>query len=270
MPLPSILAKVHAIAGDCSYKDLNLAPADRATIAGHTTMIFHFAATVKFNEKFKRAIELNVRGIREMIRLALECPHLQLFCHVSTAFCHLEEKHLLERVYDAAADPNEIIEVAEKFGEDEVEKMLSSHLCEHVPNTYVFTKGLSESLVMTAQRDLKLPAMIVRPAVMMSVCRDPLPGWTDNINNVNGTITAAAMGVMRNYMNEVDVELNVYPVDYSISNIMACTWNFLSERSVDMGVGSGRALPRYFNLLAIFQTVIGVCRESRVGAHADA
>jgi fatty acyl-CoA reductase len=230
MSLPEILTKVHAVAGDCSYKGLNISQADRAMITDNTSLIFHFAATVNFTEKFKKAIELNVRGTREMIKLALECQHLQLFCQVSTAFSHLHAKHLEEIAYAAPADAQEMIEVAEKFSEDEVEAMLSRYLCESVPNTYVFTKSLSETLVVKAYEDLKLPAVIVRPAIILQMYQSPIPGWTDNLYNITGVMTAAGAGILRVFRVKKGAELNITCVDYTIGNIMSATWHYLRER----------------------------------------
>ena len=49
-------------------------------------VIFHGAATVRFDEPLKTAVEINVRGTREMFKLARGCTKLKAFVHVSTAY----------------------------------------------------------------------------------------------------------------------------------------------------------------------------------------
>ncbi|KAG5668844.1 hypothetical protein PVAND_016766 [Polypedilum vanderplanki] len=234
--MSEILEKVIVIAGDCSYKDLNISPADRAAIVSQVSMIYHFAATVKFNEKFKRAIELNVRGTREMVKIAFDCSNLIVFCHVSTAYSHLHEKHLLEKVYDAPADPHEIIEIAEKYNEEKVEKLMSNFLNKFVPNSYVFTKALSESLVSNAYETHNLPLLLCRPAVVIPMMKEPIPGWTDNLNNISGIVAASGLGVLRTIMLTEETELNLIPVDYSTSNIMVATWDYLTHHKSTLRV----------------------------------
>lgn len=176
MTIFEITSKVHAISGDCGHESLKISSSDREILIKNTTLIFHFAATVKFTEKFKRAIEVNVRGTREIIKLAVSCENLQLFCHISTAYCQFNGKVLMEKFYEAPADPNEMIQVAEKFNVDEVEAILSKFLCEKIPNSYIFTKALSETLIEQAIRDEKLPAIICRPSIVIAMYKDPIPG----------------------------------------------------------------------------------------------
>lgn len=46
----------------------------------------------RFDELLKRAVLLNTRGTRNMLDLAKEMKNLEIFAHISTAYCHLEEK----------------------------------------------------------------------------------------------------------------------------------------------------------------------------------
>lgn len=49
-------------------------------------VVFHGAATVRFDEPLKTAVQINVRGTREMLRLARGCTKLRAFVHISTAY----------------------------------------------------------------------------------------------------------------------------------------------------------------------------------------
>lgn len=98
MTIETILSKVHAIPGDCEILNLGLSDDDRKLITENVTMIYHYAATVRFDEKMKKAVYMNTRGSREVIKLGLECKKLELFAHMSTAYCHLHVPFLLEKV----------------------------------------------------------------------------------------------------------------------------------------------------------------------------
>lgn len=51
---------------------------DRKLISDNVTLIYHMAATIRFDEMLKRAVELNTRGTLAMIKLALECKKLDV------------------------------------------------------------------------------------------------------------------------------------------------------------------------------------------------
>lgn len=223
--LDFILSKVHFIEGDCSFLNLNLSPENRQFLIENASMIFHFAATVRFNEKFKKAIELNTRGTGEMLKLVKEINDLKLFCYISTSYCHLEEKILMEKYYPPPVDTKTIFEIIEKLSENETEAFFSKYLNEEIPNSYVFTKALAESLIVESQ----FPTLVCRPAIVSQAYMEPLVGWTDNFNNMTGLIVAGCMGIMRNLNCTGKNAINIVPVDIAISDIMVASYHFLQE-----------------------------------------
>lgn len=70
--------KIAVIHGDCALEGLGISDADRKLIIENVSLIYHFAATIRFDEKLKRAVELNTRGSQEMIKLGLECKKLEV------------------------------------------------------------------------------------------------------------------------------------------------------------------------------------------------
>lgn len=73
---PEVIKKVEAIAGDVILPDLGIAKEDREKIAAETDIIYHCAATIRFDEPLKKAVLLNVRGTKLMLELAKECKKL--------------------------------------------------------------------------------------------------------------------------------------------------------------------------------------------------
>lgn len=222
--------KIQTIDGDCSSIDLGISYMDRHLITENVTMIYHFAATVRFSEPFKRAIMLNVRGVREILKLADECKSLEIFIHVSTAYCNLIEKHLLEKIYDSPANPHEIIATAERHSDEEVDEIFSKYFNENFLNTYIFTKNLAETLVAESSKALMLPTILCRPAIVGSTYDDPFPGWTAGVDPMSLISVAYSMGVLRTVFCNPDSSLNIVFVDDSIGNIMALTWDYLQKK----------------------------------------
>jgi alcohol-forming fatty acyl-CoA reductase len=98
MSIDEMIDKIIIINGDCALKELAISSADRQLIIDNVSLMYHFAATIRFDEKLKKAVELNARGTQEMIKLALECKKLEMFGYMSTSYCHLHESFLLEKV----------------------------------------------------------------------------------------------------------------------------------------------------------------------------
>ncbi|KAJ8972130.1 hypothetical protein NQ314_000356, partial [Rhamnusium bicolor] len=139
-----IIKKIEAIPGDVMLPDLGISKEDRETIKNETDIIFHCAATIRFDEPLKRAVLLNV------------------FSHLSTAYCHLYERVLYEKVYPPPADPHHVIKTVEWMNEEVIDSVTPKILGD-IPNTYAFTKALGESLV--ADEMDNLPVIILRPSI---------------------------------------------------------------------------------------------------------
>lgn len=50
--------------------DLGLSDADRKLLADNVSIVYHCAATVRFDETLKRAVLLNTRGTKLMLALS--------------------------------------------------------------------------------------------------------------------------------------------------------------------------------------------------------
>lgn len=73
-----MISKIHVISGDCSLVGLGISTEDRQLVTENVSMIYHLCATIRFDEKLKKAVELNTRGTLEMIKLGLECKKLEV------------------------------------------------------------------------------------------------------------------------------------------------------------------------------------------------
>lgn len=72
--IPKYRHKVTAISGDCSLPGLGLTALDKELIMREISIVFNVAATVRFDEKIKQAVAINVNSTKEMMELA-RCIH---------------------------------------------------------------------------------------------------------------------------------------------------------------------------------------------------
>ena len=75
---PNFKEKIHIISGDCSEPGLGLSTQDRAGIIKHVHIIFHLAATIKFDEKLKVSIPINIQGTRDLMQLCRDCHNIKV------------------------------------------------------------------------------------------------------------------------------------------------------------------------------------------------
>lgn len=74
----AIREKVRGVAGDVSVLGLGLSDADRKTLTDNVTIVYHCAATIRFDEELKKAVLLNTRGTKLMLDLAREMGKLKV------------------------------------------------------------------------------------------------------------------------------------------------------------------------------------------------
>ncbi|KAK4878208.1 hypothetical protein RN001_010714 [Aquatica leii] len=222
-----ILAKIIAIPGDVLEDNLGLSEESRKMLREETNIIFHLAATIRFDDPLKKAVLLNVRGTKYMLDFAKECRKLSVFNHVSTAYCHLHEKVLYEKAYPPPADPHMIIKLVEWMDEKIIDS-ITQQILDGYPNTYAFTKALGEALVNDEMDNL--PVIILRPSVVIPIWKEPVPGWTDNINGPIGLLIAAGKGVLRTMYCDSQGYADFLPVDIAVNILMLTSIDYMIYR----------------------------------------
>lgn len=96
------------------------------------------------------------------------------------------------------------------------------------PNTYAFTKGLSEAIVVENMKIV--PTIIVRPSIVIPIYKEPIPGWTDNINGPAGLLIGAGKGVIRTMYCNSDSYGDYLPVDLGVNGMLIATWNYIANK----------------------------------------
>lgn len=118
---PTFKDKIRVVKGDVTLPGLGLSNEDRQTLINNVNIIIHGAATVRFDEKLKMAVNINVRGTKYILELALECLNLESFVHVSTAYSNCPRSEIEERFYPPPMTAKQILELVELLPEDKLD-----------------------------------------------------------------------------------------------------------------------------------------------------
>lgn len=114
---PKVLNKIAGVEGDA--KELNFGfSEDSLDTLENTSIIFHLAASVRFDDPLKEAVLLNTRGTNELFKFALKLKHLDVFVHVSTTYCNPDQSRIEEKLYPPHGDWQKVIEIAEKLEQE--------------------------------------------------------------------------------------------------------------------------------------------------------
>lgn len=91
-------------------------------------MIFHVAASVRFDETLKVAVAVNISSTKEIIDLAKNCRKLESVVYVSTAFSHCPRKRIEERFYPTPVDPLKLINIMNNTPENDLPEVTKRYL----------------------------------------------------------------------------------------------------------------------------------------------
>lgn len=94
---PKVLDKLIAVRGDVEALGVGLS-ADSLELLKDVSIIFHSAASVRFDDQLQYAILLNTRGTREVVEFATKLKNLAVFCHISTTYCYPDRHEIEEKV----------------------------------------------------------------------------------------------------------------------------------------------------------------------------
>ena len=94
------------------------------------------------------------------------------------------------------------------------------------PNTYSYSKSLGEQLVLSTH---ELTATVVRPSVIESALKDPLPGWNQGVNT-SAPLTYLSGRGYRFYPARPRLVLDIIPVDLAAHAIIPVMGALLLKR----------------------------------------
>ncbi|KAH8234315.1 hypothetical protein KR038_007255 [Drosophila bunnanda] len=248
---PKELSKVIPISGDITSEELGISEKDQVRfsfiyhilrfrfneerftilqnlLCRNVSVVFHSAATVKFDEKLKLSVTINMLGTKRLVELCHRMLSLDALIHVSTAYCNCDRTDVSEVIYAPPYNPDDIISLINWLPEDILDQ-LTPRLIGKRPNTYTFTKALAEHMLLKEAGNL--PVAIVRPSIVTASLNEPFAGWVDNFNGPTGLVSALAKGMFRTMMCEKNYVADMVPVDIVINLMIAAAWRTATRKS---------------------------------------
>lgn len=75
---PNDLGKIIPIHGDITSEELGISESDQALLCQKVSVVFHSAATVKFDEKLKLSVTINMLGTKRLVELCHRMTRLEV------------------------------------------------------------------------------------------------------------------------------------------------------------------------------------------------
>lgn len=230
---PDFAEKIKTVAGDILEPQFAISADDLEKLKENVSIVFHVAATVKFDEALKLSLQMNVLGVQKVVELSHKLPLIESLVHVSTAYCNCDRYQINEEVYPAAMEPSKLLRAAEWMTTETMDS-LTPRLIPPRPNTYTYTKALAESLLQEQRGSI--PVCIIRPSIVGASWLEPLPGWVDNFNGPTGLLAAIGTGLLRTMHGKRECIADLTPVDMATNLMIAAAWSTSIERPKDVTV----------------------------------
>lgn len=228
-----MFGKMKAIPCDSDASGLGISEHHLEILRNEVTVVFHGAASVKFDDPMKKAVITNIRMTKDILDLTTGLKHVQVFLYYSTAYSNCENMidGIEEHLYEPKMSCRNIISAVETLPEEQLNS-IEGKLLGASPNTYIFTKQLAESLV--NEYGNKFPVVIVRPEIVLGGAKEPEPGWWNNLSSPCAIVVGSGMGVLRLYHGPSDRPKAYVPVDIVVNGSLITAWHKATMQSQEV------------------------------------
>ncbi|XP_046742043.1 fatty acyl-CoA reductase wat-like [Diprion similis] len=227
---PGYSRKVVLIVGDIAQVGLGLSKEHRELLRT-THIVIHAAATVRFDESLRVAVNINVRGTNELLSLAQEMENLKAFVHVSTAYSNCVQEVVEEKFYPTPIDGDKLLKLLDILDDASLEHLVPVLLGKW-PNTYAYTKVIAEHSVRRSCHTL--PVCMVRPSIVIATAKEPVPGWINNVYGATGIVLAVAVGLLHTLHCDPELVADMIPADYVVNTIIVAAWDIAKTRCINV------------------------------------
>uniref|UniRef100_A0A8D8PYG1 Fatty acyl-CoA reductase n=1 Tax=Cacopsylla melanoneura TaxID=428564 RepID=A0A8D8PYG1_9HEMI len=93
----------------------------------------------------------------------------------------------------------------------------------HKPNSYIFTKSISEDIVRQNMQDL--PLVVVRPSIVMPTLEEPMSYWLRNYNGFLSLVAGSGLGIIQVFHYTKTIKADFTPGDLTANCILAVGWH---------------------------------------------
>ncbi|KAF9281170.1 cyclin-dependent kinase inhibitor far1 [Mortierella alpina] len=226
--------KVVPILGDLTLDGLGISSDDLEAIKKDTRVFLHCAASVKFDDPLRVALELNTLGTLRTLEVAHRMKRLQAFVHLSTSYvnAHLKSMNIEEKIYQLPfGDPEAFFCKLNEMSDQELSVFERDVILKMYPSTYKFSKSLAEHLMQNRCQSSRLPLIIVRVPVVGGALIEPVPGWCEGISGAVAVMVSCALGAVQEWYGDETKALDVIPVDVAVKTILMAGPALVSKAS---------------------------------------
>lgn len=268
-----IAEKVTAVPGDITCKDLGIKePGLMEELLRDIDVIVNLAATTNFDERYDVSLNLNTFGAKYILDFSKRCSNLKVLVQVSTAYVSGEMAGVIKETPYQMGDalngkPGLDIQSEKKLADAKLEELLAEGASEDAiklsmkdmgmersrhwgwPNVYVYTKALGEMVLMQEKGDL--PLVIIRPTIVTSTFKEPIPGWVEGIRTIDSLAVAYGKGRLPCFLGDPDTVLDAIPGDMVANAIIVAAAAHANKKgeSTIFHVGSSVKNPMKITLL---------------------
>ncbi|XP_037469249.1 fatty acyl-CoA reductase 1-like [Triticum dicoccoides] len=244
--------KICPLAGDIMYENFGLDTANLRELSKDIDIIVNIAATTNFSERYDVAFDANVLGAKHVCAFARKCRKLKMLLHVSTAYVAGEQEGLiLEKPFlmgetlregthlDIESELTLIRETRRELKDNCSSEKAERRTMKELglkrarqfgwPNTYVFTKAMGEMLLGHLRGEL--PVVILRPSIITSILKEPLPGWMEGIRTIDAVVIGYAKQTLPFFLVDLSLIMDVIPGDMVVNAMMVAMAAHSEERA---------------------------------------
>lgn len=230
---PDFKCKCVPITGDIINEGLGIDQSHEDILIKEVSVVFHSAATIKFDEEMKLSVQMNIVGVHLLLLLCKKMKKLEALVHISTAYANCDQEKITEEVYPPPLHPSKLLSAVE-WMDVETLNLMTPKMIGNRPNTYTYTKAIAESLL--KEESGFLPIAIVRPSIVGATYQEPVKGWVDNMNGPTGLLTAIGKGALRIMKGDANATADVIPVDLATNMLIAVGWYTATKRPTDLKI----------------------------------
>lgn len=225
LPSCDSVNKIFALQGDILQPNLGISEEFISKLNQEVDIVFHSAASIKFNEALKVSSRIHVSGTNNVIELASNFSKLQVFVHVSSLGAWVNQNTLVESIPESPYEPLEFDQAFSKLTDEQAKKIEPNYIGKYPKfmNSYTLTKSLAEVLVERNKHRLGKVA-IVRPPFLMSSSCEPKVGWFDEPQAGVGLACLYSLGLLRASHLNIYGPINVIPIDLCSNALIGVTW----------------------------------------------
>lgn len=237
--------KIRCITGEATEPNFGLSEQEFSELASSVDIVVNSAASVNFREEMDQALSINALCLLNMTRLVKMAGNIP-FIQVSTCYVNgYNEGHMYEEVVKPFG-PTPIkrnvrgyydVEPVISDLQSKIASVRKSHIGDEDSlskklvdlgiresnrygwnDTYTFTKWIGEQIAMREMQGGTLT--ILRPSIVESTLRSPVPGWIEGVKVGDAIILAYARRKVTFFPAKTDGIVDIIPVDMVANSIV--------------------------------------------------